>query len=93
MLITEFSKDFTGYDAHGIDYILLPIRDQALFFSEWICDLTLSTAACPLVPVWLGRLLSPAFINWQLVPARYNSFIDFTMLNQLWSHFLRPPST
>lgn len=34
MLLPEFSQGFTGYNTHAVDYNLLPIRDQALFFSE-----------------------------------------------------------
>lgn len=33
-LLPEFSQGFTGYDAHGEDYILLPIGDQAFIFSN-----------------------------------------------------------
>lgn len=35
MLVPEFSQGFTGYDAHGVKYILIPMREQVSFYGSY----------------------------------------------------------
>src|SRR6185369_17585486 len=49
MVVPEFSKSFTGYYAHGGNYILLPVWEQVLShrFAPAACCLSQMTSAMP----------------------------------------------